>query len=158
PVLPVVLPGAAVSPGTSNCNFTNAPAVTEMEELVLLVLVPSLASLAVTVRAPELFRVTLNSCVPPTNAPFAGKVALASDEVIATVSMTLETTFQFASTALTVTLKAVPPAWVAGVPVLPLAVPGAAVSPGARTCSLLNAPGFTGIAGLLLPVMLACVT
>src|SRR2546422_6078498 len=31
PVLPVAVPGAAVSPGTSNCSFTNAPAATVIE-------------------------------------------------------------------------------------------------------------------------------
>ena len=44
--------------------------------------------------------------MPATSAAFAGSVALASLEVIATVSVTL-TTFQFASTAFTVTVNAV---------------------------------------------------
>ncbi len=34
PVLPAVFPGAAVSPGTSNCNLANAPAMTVMDGLV----------------------------------------------------------------------------------------------------------------------------
>ena len=46
-----------------------------------------------------------------------GKMALASEEVIATVSVALVIKFQLASTALTVRLKAVPAAWTVGVPV-----------------------------------------
>ena len=61
-------------------------------------------------RAPEVLKVTLKLCVPPANAALAGKTALVSDEVIPTVSVTLVIRFQFASTALTVTLKAVPAA------------------------------------------------
>ena len=47
---------------------------------------------------------------------------------------------QFASTALTVTVRAVPAVWAVGVPVFPLAVPGAAVSPGTNNCSFVKAP------------------
>ena len=43
------------------------------------------------------------------------------------------TGFQFASTALTVTLNVAPAVCAYGVPVLPVALPGAAVSPGSRT-------------------------
>jgi hypothetical protein len=39
--LPVVVPGAAVSPGTNNCSFTNAPAFTVTFELAGPVVVPS---------------------------------------------------------------------------------------------------------------------
>src|SRR5207247_3903121 len=60
--------------------------------------------------------------------------------------------------ALTVTLKAVPVGCAVGVPVLPVAVPGAAVSPGARICSLANVPAFTWIAGLVLAVFVPSVT
>ena len=49
PVLPLMVPGAAVSPGASNCNFTNKPALTVIEGLVFAVLVPSVVSVAVTV-------------------------------------------------------------------------------------------------------------
>ena len=63
--------------------------------------------------------------------------------MIAAVSVTVLTKFQSASTALTVTVKAVPAVWAVGVPVLPVAVPGAAVSPGTRICSLANGPGLT---------------
>ena len=43
------------------------------------------------------------------------------------------TGFQLASTARTVTLNAVPAVWAVAVPLLPLAVPGAALSPGINT-------------------------
>src|SRR5258708_6875079 len=59
PVLPLDAPGAAVSPGTSNCSFTNEPALTLIAGLVLVILVPSLRSVAVTVRKPEVLSVTL---------------------------------------------------------------------------------------------------
>src|SRR5207249_5905169 len=100
------------------------------------------ASDAVTVAVPAVLSVTLKLFVPLTNCALPGRTALASLEVIATLSLVL-TTFQFASTALTVTLNAVPAVRGEGVPVLPLAVPGAAVSPGTSNCSLANAPGPT---------------
>ncbi|MEK7229623.1 MAG: hypothetical protein AAB154_06235, partial [Candidatus Binatota bacterium] len=103
--------------------------MTEIEGLVLAVLVPSVIFVAVTVAGAAVFSVTLNVFVPATRAAFAGSAALASDEVIPTVCVEL-TTFQFASTAFTVTLNAVPALWAVGVPVFPEAVPGAAVSPG----------------------------
>jgi len=78
---------------------------------------------------PAVFNVTLNSCVPLTSAALPGKAAFGSVEVIATVSLVV-TRFQFASTAFTVTLKEVPAVCGLGVPVLPVGVPGAAVSPG----------------------------
>src|ERR1051325_4527266 len=129
PVLPLALPGEAVSPGTSNCNFANAPTPTEIAGLVFAVFVPSVMSLAVKVRLPAVLSVTLKVFVPETSAAFAGSVALASDEVMPTVCVTLVTGFQFASTELIVTLKAAPAVWAFGVPVFPLAVPGTAVSP-----------------------------
>src|SRR6185503_10260615 len=66
-----------------------------------------------------------------------------------TTSVTVVTRFQSASTALTVTLNAVPAVWALGLPVLPVALPGEAVSPGTRICNLLNAPAFTVIGGLV---------
>src|SRR6266550_2035859 len=143
PVLPLEVPGAAVSPGTSNCNFTKDAAFTVMDELVLAVLVPSVLSVAVTVRLPPDFKVTLKVFVPATRAALAGSTALLSDEVIATVSVAFVITFQLASTALTVTLNAVPAVWAVGEPVLPVAVPGADASPGANNCSLAKAPTLT---------------
>ena len=102
-------------------------------------------------RGAGVLKVTLKVRVPAARVLFAGSVALASLEVIATVSFVF-TTFQFASTELTVTLKAVPAVCVEGVPVLPLAVPGAAVSPGANNCSLVKVPAVTEIDGLVLAV------
>ena len=77
-------------------------------------------------------RVTLNVLVPSTNGEAGGSAALESLAVIATVSFVL-TTFQLASTAFAVTLKAVLAVWADGEPVLPVLVPGAAISPGARS-------------------------
>src|SRR5215471_15787887 len=108
---------------------------------------------AVTVELPAVLSVTLNVLLPLTSAALAGKVALASLEVTATVSLVL-TTFQLASTALTVTLNAVPAVWPEGAPVLPLAVPGAALSPGTNNCSFTSAPALTLIEGLVLLVLL----
>ena len=79
-----------------------------MEGLVLGVLEPSVLSVAVRVAAPAVFNVTLKACVPALKAAVAGKVALASLDVMPTVSVTVLTRFQLASTALTVTVKLVP--------------------------------------------------
>ena len=84
-----------------------APALTEIGELVLAILVPSVISVAVTVCAPAVLSVTLAVLVPEDKAPLTGSVALESLEVSPTVCVLL-TRFQFASTALTVTLNAVP--------------------------------------------------
>src|SRR5258706_24804 len=149
PVLPVTVPGAAVSPGTNNCNFANAAALTEMEELVLAVFDPSLESVAVTVRAPAVFSMTLKVCVPATSAALDGRTALLSEEAIATLSLAFVTKFQFASTAFTVTLNGTLAVWAVGVPLLPDALPGEAVSPGARIWSFANAPAPTAMAGLV---------
>src|SRR5437870_4065402 len=108
PVLPVGVPGTAVSPGASNCNFTNAPAFTLMAELVLAVLVPSVISVVVTVRLPPVFMVTEKLPLPELSAAFAGSIALVSEQVMPTVCVTFVTRFQLASTALTVRLKGVP--------------------------------------------------
>ena len=158
PVLPVAVPGAAISPGTNICSFAKFAVMTVMAELVLAVLVPSVKSLAVTVWLPVVFSVTLKAFVPPDKAALTGKIALVSDEVIATVSRTPLTRFQFASTAFTVTLKAVPSFWVFGVPLFPVAVPGAAVSPGARSCNCTKRPAFTVIIPLLLADLVPSVT
>src|SRR6185312_7477508 len=90
--------------------------------------------------------------VPATSAPFAGSPAFGSVLVIAIVSVAV-TGFQLASTALTVTLKAPPAVWADGVPVLPEAVPGAAVSPGSRIWSFANVPALIVVAGLVLAVI-----
>src|SRR5439155_621789 len=152
PVLPVAVPGAAVSPGTSNCSFTKAPALTVIEGLVLAVLVLSVTSEAVKVWAAAVLNVTLSVCVPEIKATPAGKLALASLDVTPTVWVMVLTEFQKASTALTVTLKAVPAVLAVGVPDLPLAVSGAAVSPGTRSCSFVNAAGATTVLPEAAPV------
>ena len=135
----------------------NAPAVTVVAGLVFAVFVPSVTSVAVTVRLPAVSSVTAKVCVPATSAAFAGSCAFASLDVMRTVSATELTRFQFASTAFTVTLNAVPAVRAVGVPVLPVAVPGAAVSPGSRICSFVNAPGFTVVAGLVFAVFVPSV-
>ena len=101
--------------------------------LTLAAFVLSVRLLAVRVEAPVVLKVTLKVFVPLTNAVFAGSAALLSEEVMPMVSLMLLTTFQLASTALSVTLKAVPAVWAVGVPVLPVVVPGAAVSPGTKS-------------------------
>src|SRR6059036_2119805 len=136
PVLPLPVPGAAVSPGTKSCSFTNVPG-TVIEGLVFAVMAGVVISLAVTVQFPAVFSVTLKALVPATRAAFPGRPAPPSLEVIPTVSVEL-TTFQFASTAFTVTVNATPAVRAVGVPVFPLTVPGAAVSPGTSSCSFVN--------------------
>src|SRR3954454_10656277 len=152
PVLPEADPGAAVSPGISSCSFANAPALRVVDGLVLAVLDPSVESVAVTVALPAVFAVTENVFVPATSAAFAGSAAFASELVIAIVSVD-ETTFQFASTALTVTVKLEPAVCALGALVLPVALPGEAVSPGIRICSFAKAPALIVVDGLVLAVL-----
>ena len=66
----------------------------------------ALWTLAITSVA--VFMVTLNVCVPLDSPALDGSVAFASVDVTPAVSATVGTTSQFASTALTFTLKAVP--------------------------------------------------
>src|SRR5439155_24544676 len=112
------------------------------------------ASVAVTVRVPTVLKVKLDKVpVPATSvrlpgvAPLSSALAaLLSELVIVTSGVALLTTFQFASTALiTIPLAiAVPAVCAVGVAaVLPVAVPGAATSPGSRICSFATAPAFT---------------
>src|ERR1044071_61832 len=132
-------------------SFAGIGAMTLIAELVLGALLPSVRSVAVTVCEPVVPNVTLKLFfVPPTRVALAGKAAPVSLEVIPTLSVIVFTRFQLASTALTVTLKALLTDCVEGVPVLPVAVPGAAVSPGTRICSLTNAPAFTVREGVVL--------
>src|SRR5439155_3518 len=140
-------------PGARICSLVNAPTLSAIAGLVLAVLVPSVISLAVTVALPAVLSVTLRLLVPLTSAALAGAAALPSLEVMPTVWVTLVTTFQLASTALTVTLKAAPAVCADGAPVLPVALPGEAVSPGTNSCSLVNVATLTAIAGLVLAVM-----
>ena len=105
--MPQAVPGAAVSPGMSSWSLAKAPALIVVAGLVLAVIAPLLMSVAVKVFEPAVFGVTESVLVPATSAVLAGSVALASVEVMPTVSVEL-TRFQLASTALTVTLKAPP--------------------------------------------------
>src|SRR3989442_1234115 len=123
-----------------------------MGGLVLAVLLPSPTSAAVRVKLPLVPKKTVKLCVPDASAELGGKVAVESLAVMPTVSVTVFTAFQLASTALTVRLKLLKAICGVGVPVLPLAVPGATVSPGARSCSFAKAPALTVTAVLMLAV------
>lgn len=105
--MPVLDPGAAVSPGRSSCNFENTPEVTVIGAVVPAEIDGCVTSEAVTVGAPAVLSVRLNDLDPATSAAFAGSAAFGSLEVSATVSLVL-ITFQFASTAFTRRLKGVP--------------------------------------------------
>src|SRR6266581_4200886 len=147
-------PAVAVDDGCVRIvSLLVAPTFTVIDGLVFAVLAGLEMSVVVMVCEPAVLSVTLTVRVPADNAPLTGSVALESLEVIPTVSVLL-TTFQLASTALTVTLKAVPAVRAVAVPVLPVAVPGAAVSPGTSNCNFTNAPAFTVIEGLVLAVLL----
>ena len=61
--------------------------------------------------------------------------AAGSVEVMCTTSEQEDAMFQLASQALTVRSKGVPSDCGSGVPILPVRVPGALVSPGSNTCS-----------------------
>src|SRR5258708_36462498 len=103
-----------------------------MAGLLLPVTPVCVESEAVSVALPAVLRVTLKLLLPLDNCAPAGKAALGSLEVRPTTSLVL-TTFQLASTALTVTLKALPAVWAEGVPLLPVAGSAAAgVSAGAQ--------------------------
>src|SRR6266850_227453 len=111
-----------------------------MAGLVFAALAGWVTSEAVTIWLGAVFKVRLKLLVPAAKAALAGNAALISLELIPTVSVTLVTRFQLASTALTVTLNALPAVSTLGVPLLPLALPGSAVSPGTNNCNLLKAP------------------
>jgi len=98
---------------------------------------------AVTVQLPAVLSRTLKVPMPPLKAALAGKLALGSLAVMATVSPAVGTTFQLSSTALAVTSNGVSVFCAVAVPVLPVKVPGAADSPGTSNCSFANAPGLT---------------
>src|SRR5258708_10233025 len=72
PSLPVVVPGAAVSPGVSNCSLAKVLALTEMAGLVEDGYDGWVESEAVTGALPPGLSVPLRFLVPPTSAPFAG--------------------------------------------------------------------------------------
>src|SRR5207248_1976910 len=118
------------------------------------VLEPSVASLAVSVFEPAVGMLTVKVCVPEGRLLFAGGAKFASEELIAIESLGAPATrFQLASTALTVTLKEVPAVRAEGLPVLPVALPGSAVSPGISSCSFAKVPALTVVDGLVLAVL-----
>src|SRR5450432_4180876 len=84
---------------------------------------------AVTVAVPRAFNVTAKVAVPEANAALAGRTALVTLEETLIVSFVF-TTFQLASTPLTITENKTLLACARGVPSFPVGVPGAAVSPG----------------------------
>ena len=128
-----------------------------MDGLVFAVFVPSVESVAVIVVVLlTVLSVTLKVWVPLTNAAFAGNVAAPSLEVMAIVCVLL-TGFQLASTALTVTLNATPVISAPGVPVFPLTVPGAALSPGTSNCNFENTPALTVRLELAVPAIVPSV-
>lgn len=86
---------------------------------------------------------TAKAFVPDDKLALPGSAAAPSVEDMATVGLDVVTTFQLASTAFTVALTLVPAVTAVGVPVLPDAVPGAAVSPGSKTCSFVAEPAPT---------------
>src|SRR5260370_12568278 len=88
----------------------------------------------VSLRMPAVINVRLNTRLPFNKGPLPGRIALGSLEVMAIVSLVLMT-FQNASTAFTVALKAVPADCASGLPVLPEIDPGTAVSPGRISCN-----------------------
>src|SRR5437870_9227045 len=130
----------------------NCAVPTVMDGLVLAVLLPSERSVAVTVCEPVVPKLRAKVCVPATRTALVGKLAAESLEVMPTRSVTVLIRFQFASTPLTVIVKAVPTFWPVGVPVLPVAVPGAAVSPGTNNCNFAKAPTLTVTLELVLAV------
>ena len=131
--VPPVVSAEMALPPVAEVNWI---ALTVMAGLMLAALLPSLRSVAVRVKLPLVPKKTVKFCVPAVSPALAGKTAVVSLEVIPTVLVAVVTRFQLVSTALTVRLTAVKALWADGVPVLPLTVPGAAVSPGARSWSL----------------------
>src|SRR5438876_11482876 len=101
-----------------------------MGGLVLEVLAPSVMFVAVTVQLPTVLKVTEKVLVPAASAALAGCVSFGSVVVMPMVLAGAELTrFQLAPYTSPVRLKVVPAVCFVGDPVLPVAVPGAAVSP-----------------------------
>ncbi len=145
----IVAPWAGVSVEALTANVEGAAAATVMPALVPAVFVPSVTSLAVSVCVPAVRSSTENVPLPADSAASAGSTAAPSLELRWTTSLTAPATLKKASTACTCTSKAAPAVCDEGVPVLPLAVPGAAVSPGTSTCSFVKAPALTENAALV---------
>src|SRR5437016_1108615 len=116
-----------------------------MPELIAGVMAPLLPSVAVMKFVPVVLRTTVNCFVPATKAALPGRVASKSFAARLMTSVTLLMMFQLASTALTDTLNEVSGEITDGVPVLPVRVPGAQVSPGTKTSSFVNEPALTVI-------------
>ncbi len=135
----IALPAIALD-GALTVKDAAGPALTATAALVPGVSTAA-TSVAVTVRDPAVRSVTRKVAVPATSEAFAGSVASASELVMATVGTAEVTRFQLASTALTVALTGAPAITSVGLPVLPDPVPGAAVSPGSSTWSLVTGPG-----------------
>src|SRR5262249_46270180 len=116
----------------------------------------SLASPAVMALmfVPMVLSVMLKLTVPFTSGAFAGAMAFVSVVVMATTSLAFATTFQCESTALTETVNGFSAVCASGVPVLPVGVPGAAVSPGTKSCNLTNAVSASVTMAGLVPLML----
>src|SRR5882672_6324974 len=134
----------------------NCAEPTAIAGLVLGVLVPSSRSVAVRVKLPLALNETVRLVVPAARAVAVGSVAVVSLELSPIESLTVLTRFQKASTALTVTPKLTPASWALGVPVLPLALPGAALSPGTSNCNWAKAAGLTTMlaeAALVIPLL-----
>src|SRR5579859_1992166 len=111
------------------------------------------APVAVMVQEPEVLKVPEKLRAPATRLSGPLFVNVTSVDVSVTVSVTDVTRLKNASTALTVIEKATVFVSFAGVPVLPVGVPGAAVSPGTRTCSCEYVLGLT-VTVALVPVLL----
>jgi len=135
----VAAPSAEIAPPP--VAGVNCAGLTVMAGLVLAVLLPSLRSVAMRVKLPFILKKTVRLVVPETRAELGGSVAVASLAPRPTASVTELIRFQKASTAVDRHPKPLLTIWALGVPVLPVAVPGAAVSPGTSSCSLVKAPG-----------------
>src|SRR5260370_42361011 len=85
--------------------WVNCSLFTVIAGLVLDGLVASTRSLAVTAKQPLVLKARLKVCEPATRGALEGRVTVVSLAVMPTVSLTVLTRFQLASTALTVTLK-----------------------------------------------------
>src|SRR5437899_7613826 len=120
--------------------WLNWAALTVIAGLVLAVLLPSLRSLAVRVKLPFVPKETERLVVPAPKATAKGRLAVGLLELKPSVSLTVLILLYKLSTALTVTENVVLATCALGVPVFPLIVPGAAVSPGTSNWSLLNGP------------------
>src|SRR5439155_23805445 len=129
------------------------PFATVTLALVLAVSGPPEECVAVTVGVPAVLKTKFDNVpVPEARVRFPAVPALSS-EIVAAASLLVMVTlgaelamiFQLASTALTMIplVIALPAVCAFGVPFLPLPVPGAAVSPGIKICSLVTAPAFT---------------